>query len=75
MTRYVLANPAVTASKAMAAVVIRALPGTLLIEAEPAQLEALAAALPDWLLAPETKTTRVQERTPLECMNTEALRC
>jgi hypothetical protein len=46
--------------------VIRALPGTLLIEGEPVQLKALEAALPDWLLTPETKTTRVPERTPLE---------
>ena len=76
VTRYVLANPtdadvkdmavAKKAVKACGATVVRAFAGTLLIECEPAQVQSLQAALPEWLITPETKTARVPERTPAE---------
>lgn len=48
------------------ATVLRAIAGTMLVEAPPATAAAVAKALPGWRYSPERKTTRVPERTPLQ---------
>lgn len=77
MARYVfsLATDAIGAvplasarrtATAHGATVLRAIAGTMLIEASPAKAAAVAKALPGWRYSPERKTTRVPERTPLQ---------
>lgn len=60
-----LASARRTAS-AHGATVLRAIAGSMLLEAPPATAAAVAKALPGWRYRPERKTTRVPERTPLQ---------
>lgn len=53
-------------AKAHGATVLRAMAGSMLLEAPPAKAAAVAKALPGWRYSPERKTTRVPERTPLQ---------
>ncbi|MFG6465022.1 hypothetical protein [Roseateles sp. BYS87W] len=48
------------------ATVLRAIAGTMLLEAPPATAAAVAKALPGWRYTPERKTSRVPERTQLQ---------
>lgn len=77
MARYVfsLATAAIGAvplaaarrtANAHGATVLRAIAGSMLLEAPPAKAAAVAKALPGWQYRPERKTTRVPERTPLQ---------
>lgn len=76
MARFVFFLPGGIAPETLAAAkktaraldvsVLRSVPGSMLVEATPAKAAHLAEALPDWRYAPERKTTRVPERTPLE---------
>lgn len=60
-----LASAKKTAS-AYGATVLRAIAGSMLLEAPPAKAAAVAKALPGWRYSPERKTTRVPERRPLQ---------
>lgn len=76
MSRYVFFNSdaqdtkVLTAAKKTArsrgATVVKSLAGTMLLEVTPAQVPAVAQALPGWRYSVERKTTRVPERKPLE---------
>jgi hypothetical protein len=48
------------------ATVLRVIAGSMLIEAAPGKIAAVATALRGWQYSPERKTTRVPERRPLE---------
>lgn len=60
-----LASAKKTASE-HGAVVLRAIAGSMLLEAPPSKAAAVAKALPGWRYSPERKTTRVPERRPLQ---------
>ena len=60
-----LASAKKTAS-AHGATVLRAIAGSMLVEAPPAKAAAVVKALPGWRCTLERKTTRVPERTPLQ---------
>lgn len=60
-----LASAKKTAS-AHGAVVLRAIAGSMLLEAPPSKAAAVAKALPGWRYSLERKATRVPERRPLE---------
>ena len=76
MSRYVFLNSEAQDVKVLAAVqkaarsrgatVVKSLAGTMLLEVTPAQVPAVAQALPGWRYSVERKTTRVPERKPLE---------
>jgi len=53
-------------ASAHGATVLRAIAGSMLLEAPPSKAAAVAKALPGWRYSPERKTTRVPERRPLE---------
>ena len=53
-------------ANAHGATVLRAIAGSMLLEAPPAKAAAVAKALPGWQYRPERKATRVPERTPLQ---------
>lgn len=76
MERYVFYCPqsldpkVVTAAKktatSLGATVVRAVAGSMLLEAPPAKAAQVAKALPGWRYSVETKTHRIPERTPLQ---------
>jgi hypothetical protein len=76
MSRYVFFNSeaqdakileaAKRTARSRGATVVKSLAGTMLLEVTPAQMPAVAQALPGWHYSVERKTTRVPERKPLE---------
>ena len=53
-------------ARALGARVVRAVAGSLLVEAEPGQIEQVAQALPGWCYSPDARLHRIPERTPLQ---------
>lgn len=53
-------------ANAHGATVLRAIAGSMLLEAPPTTAAAVAKALPGWRYRPERKTTSLPERTPLQ---------
>jgi hypothetical protein len=76
MDRYVFYAPqaldrkVVTAAKktatSLGATVVRAVAGSMLVEAAPAKIAQVAKALPGWRYSAEKKVHRIPERTPLQ---------
>ena len=53
-------------ARALGAIVVRAVAGSMLVEAAPTQIAKVATALPGWRYCVEGKTHRLPERRPLQ---------
>lgn len=59
-------NAAKKTATALGATVVRAVAGSMLLEAAPAKVAQVAKALPGWRYSAEAKKHRIPERTPLQ---------